>query len=543
MDAIRRTSTLRRVATTASLAALLLAPSADAAKGKRAQKPKSPVITSVSPMTAKIGDTLTIKGHNFRKGKGKNSVGFKRDGSAVVFVRSDLSTFSKMTVKLPAKLEKVMYGKETRFHLRVLSERFGKSFTGNDLSPLITPRPVDPGDDDGGTVPNTPPPVTGPADDCDDDGVKNVDDSDDDNDLLPDTRENAVGTDGCKADTDGDGVSDGYEYRSAIDLNDDEYQTPNATQPYPGNLPYPNPLSKDAEKDYDGDGLPMATEYDLWVKLTPAADRTLEDSGDKSTPLAYSDGLQYSVGRRCGAGETGGPCAQGNVNQNRRVPTLTGDNYVKYLGFLDWLAANGYRNPVLHDTSRWFNYGAGWHTYDILDIDRNGTVSAAERTALDANGDGYLSDDERDEDADGLSNFDEIRGRMTPQFWSACYSAETDYAISYQGTDPAKADTDGDGIRDGADDQDHDDVPNLMELSRMAASHLDDTDDGIKESLTGGGRLCKADEDLKPEDKRHPNAFGKVQPFNPCDPDPESRTCELHPLIGAEPGPDWWSLQ
>ena len=31
-------------------------------------------------------------------------------------------------------------------------------------------------------------------------------------------------------------------------------------------------------------------------------------------------------------------------------------------------------------------------------------------------------------------------------------------------------DTDGDGVRDGADDQDHDDVPNLMELSRNAAS-------------------------------------------------------------------------
>src|SRR3954465_2725061 len=107
MDAIRRTSSLRRVATTASLAALFLLPAqADAAHGHKAQKAKSPVISSVSPMKAKAGDTLTIRGRNFRKGKGGNSVGFKRDGSAVVFVKSDLSTFTKMTVKLPAKLEK-----------------------------------------------------------------------------------------------------------------------------------------------------------------------------------------------------------------------------------------------------------------------------------------------------------------------------------------------------------------------------------------------------------------------------------------------------
>src|SRR4051812_7509968 len=113
MDAIRRTSTLRRVATTASLAALLLVPgSAEAAK----KKAKSPVITSVSPLTATVGDTLTIRGKNFRKGKGRNSVGFKRDGEAVVFVKSGLSTKRVMAVRLSGKLEKVMQdGKAARF--------------------------------------------------------------------------------------------------------------------------------------------------------------------------------------------------------------------------------------------------------------------------------------------------------------------------------------------------------------------------------------------------------------------------------------------
>ena len=211
MDAIRRTSTLRRVATTASLAALLipagLADSASAAKAK----PKLPVITSVSPMRATVGDKLTIKGKNFRKGKGRNSVGFKTDGSAVVFVRSGLSTTRTMIVKLPPKLEAVMYGKATKFHLRVLTKRFGKAFTPDRLSPVISPRPEDPDEApaDGGEV-ATPPAPTGPANDCDDDGTLNGEDADDDNDLLLDSRENEIGTDGCKADTDGDGVQDGY---------------------------------------------------------------------------------------------------------------------------------------------------------------------------------------------------------------------------------------------------------------------------------------------------------------------------------------------
>ena len=70
----------------------------------------------------------------------------------------------------------------------------------------------------------------------------NRDQIDDDNDLLLDDLEASIGTDPCRADTDGDGVADGYEYQSARDLNDDEYQQPNAFLPYPGKRPYPNPL-------------------------------------------------------------------------------------------------------------------------------------------------------------------------------------------------------------------------------------------------------------------------------------------------------------
>ena len=51
---------------------------------------------------------------------------------------------------------------------------------------------------------------------------------------------------------------------------------------------------------------------------------------------------------------------------------------------------------------------------------------------------------------------------------------ERPYPIAYAGTQVDDADTDGDGVLDGADDQDHDDVPNLMELSRSRRRAMDD---------------------------------------------------------------------
>ena len=92
----------------------------------------------------------------------------------------------------------------------------------------------------------------------------NKDDLDDDNDLLPDATESALKTDPCNADTDGDGVTDGYEFQSAVDLNDDEYQEPQNILPAPEKRPYPNPLYADASVDYDGDSLTLGQEFSLW---------------------------------------------------------------------------------------------------------------------------------------------------------------------------------------------------------------------------------------------------------------------------------------
>ena len=100
---------------------------------------------------------------------------------------------------------------------------------------------------------------------------------------------------------------------------------------------------------------------------------------------------------------------------------------------------------------------------------RAAACRADEATYYDFDQTGFLSDSERDEDADGLTNWAETRGCMNAKYWAGVYNKETPYYITYAGTQLDVADTDGDGIRDGADDQDHDDVPNVMECSRILA--------------------------------------------------------------------------
>ena len=230
---------------------------------------------------------------------------------------------------------------------------------------------------------------------------------------MSDALETRVKTDPCKLDTDGDGVSDGFEYESALDLN-------SRALPYPGKKPYPNPLDgTDAAIDFDQDGLSMTTEYSLWMFTT----------GGKF-PLTYSDGDQDT-------------------------------------------------NPVGSNTPV--------------------TVATA---SLDLNQDGFLTDDEKDADGDLLTNFDETRGRMKASWWGSQYPTESQYvgkkeATPLAETSPIDPDSDGDGVLDGADDQDHDGWTNLEELDRT-------------HDFGGGTRYW-------------------VHPYNPCLPDWKSRVCTLHP--------------
>ncbi|RKQ86944.1 IPT/TIG domain-containing protein [Solirubrobacter pauli] len=501
-----RTRHLRRAVVAVALGALVVPATADAAKKK------TPAITKVTPKTAFVGTKLTITGKNFKRGKAKNSVLFRRDGGKALFVKADVSTTKKLTVVVPKTLEKYMVAKggqptATRFRIRVLSAKLSRSYTSAKASPLIGPEQAKTSDvSDGAGVP------TAPDGDCDSDGIKNGVDPDDDNDLLADGLELSLKLDPCSGDTDRDGVEDGYEYQSAIDLNNDDYQSPNTAIPHPYKSPYPNPLFADADKDYDGDGLDLLEEYKLWqytYEVNHTATRTL-------SPLSYSDGAQYSLSVLAG----------GN---GRRTPTMSVAAYVPPQNFRLWVDAAGFG-------SAWIYNLTGPHVAvlrDLYDMDRNGVVTTtptydglnlttnnqrrAERTYWDLDADGFVSDDERDEDADGLNNYYEVSGGpMSPEFWRTCYSKEGEYPIKYAGTKAHDADSDGDGILDGADDQDFDDVPNIMELSRNLAGDW---------PLAG---YC--DPGVTPYDSSIPRK-ALVNPFNPCLPDINSRTCQRHPVI------------
>jgi hypothetical protein len=416
-----------------SCALLGTAVDANAAK-KKVKAPVVPTVKSISPLNAQVGEKLTVIGTNFAAGTGKTKVYFLREGGGVTWVAADTATKTRLVVTVPESLIPLLRGtaqarQPTRFQLRLLAKRFG-SATKLSKSPLLTAPSTTPTDPGPGTGPVTP-----PDGDCDGDAIKNSVDTDDDNDGLPDNLEIAAHTDPCKADTDGDGVGDGYEYYAAKDMN-------SAALPYPSKKPWPNPLdSTDADIDHDGDGLTMTDEFLLWKYY-----------GNGQVPLNYSDGLQKSA----------------DVD----APT----------------------DPTL--------------------------------AYMDINRDGKLSDDERDADGDGLTNWDESHGRMLQDWWTKFYDGqnapkETPYPNTFPGVSMVDPDSDGDGIPDGADDQDHDGLSNAFEMDRPS-------------NWIGTWVISGSFPFADPE-----NPWAAVQPYNPCKP-VKSYSCHLHPPLGYyQPGEAW----
>lgn len=513
--------------TLSATALVVSVPAAPAAKKKVAK----PSITRVKPMRISVGARLTILGKNFKADPKANTVVFRAPNGRSAFAKPRSASRGKLVVVVPGAVSRLLGGslsdpKPTRLKLRVLADKFS-AFTTRRLSPVVTS--FGSGDGPGGGTPGGGGPGAGtPGGGAGGGGpaaTSSCDSSaDHDGDMLPNALEAQVKTDPCLADTDADGISDGYEYKSAVDLNNDDYQEPNQSLPYPGKRPYPNPLDpSDAGTDFDGDTLALGAEQSLWLISSDPAGRVLDNA------LSYSDGLQHSI-HEFHAGQG-----------NRRFPALPAAGYSKQTEFVNWATGAGYRFnlhvPDPADTG-------GTVVRDLFDFDLN-PATPEEALHYDFDGNGFLADHERDEDADGMTNFDENTGRTQAGWWSSCYAAEKPYYITYSDTDLADPDTDGDGVRDGADDQDHDDLPNVMELSRIDASGHNDTEAGQQ------CVLAEAIEDLftdvDPPHYWHEDDYGRVNPFNPCLPATRSRTCNRFPSFEQkwapfDQSPDWFAL-
>jgi hypothetical protein len=221
--------------------------------------------------------------------------------------------------------------------------------------------------------------------------------------------------------------------------------------------------------DADGDGLNNALE--LRIKTDPC----IADSDGDAIP----DGYEY----------------ESALDYNSRALPYPGKRpYPNPLDPSD--ADTDYDSDGLtmaDEHAAWIMYGHS--SFPLLYSDgtqtSGGNVAVTPATRWeDLNGDGFLTDDEKDVDGDGLTNWDEAHGRMVPEWWQAAYPSEVSYPLPYLQTDWLDPDTDGDTLPDGADDVDHDGYTNAQEILR--------------------DRIW-------------------FQPFNPCIPDPTSIVCARHP--------------
>src|SRR3954464_15389890 len=120
---------MRRLITISALALVALA----SVVANAAAATPAPVITSFSPAQVRVGQTLVIKGKNFKKGVKNNRVFFIRatDGKTVRARPSKASSTRRMEVVVPTSVTKFLtitngVPSGTRFQIQVLSGKFSK---------------------------------------------------------------------------------------------------------------------------------------------------------------------------------------------------------------------------------------------------------------------------------------------------------------------------------------------------------------------------------------------------------------------------------
>jgi hypothetical protein len=479
----------------------LIAVPALAKSSKKAKPAAAPVVTSIKPLKLKLGEKLTIHGRNFIKGRHKNTIVFEGAGKRVVWVKADTGSKNTLTVKLPTKLAVLLADKTgkqqpTRLLIRVIARKSAKAFTKRAKSPVVSPS---------ATIQNGTGPV---AEACP--GVSNPN-GDSDGDMLSNGLELALGTNPCKADSDGDGVSDGYEYQAALDLN---RNANSAAIPWPAaaKRPYPNPLDpNDANTDFDGDSLTLKEEYtasfawllgidpghtlQTFIPYVPSPNPqnnvmvvSYSDGDQTTNPTAQGNLLGVPSGPPAWCTPTQGPTTQSGFDINEDGVVGDAGDVISYQG--EGAFVDNAHTPL------------GWSN----EFNKDGTADC------------FLSDDEKDIDGDGLSNFTESHGPLSGQgWWTAVVSSDGTYPVDFNGTNWLDRDTDGDGIPDGADDQDHDGYSN------------------IEESTPLGNGAPNPSESMwhYPVEDANPN----INAFNPCLPNYMSPACPRHPNVGDSYAP------
>jgi hypothetical protein len=446
--------------TLAAAALLAVPPVAGAAKGP------TPTISRVTPMRVSVGNLLTIRGAHFKAQRSRNTVVFRNTSGRTAFAKPRRASSTKLVVRVPASVARLLSvanskQRPTRLKLRVLAGQFSK-FTPRRLSPVVT------GVGDGDGTPGDP-----------GGGGNNV--CPDDDDQLEAVREQAAGTDPCLADTDQDGMSDGWEYWSARDLNI-------KAVPYPGKRPFPNALdpsdgggpgATSSAYDFDGDGLTTLEEYRAWRYTGRSFDESHSSVGFES-PLGYSDGTKYSR-----AGES---------------PTT-------------------YRlhaTPLVQDDER--------------DADRDGLANWLEA----ARGPGQVGWWKDFWKQDGI----DVKPWKEEGYCGAppAHQRPGEYdQRPFQSLDLADDDVDGDELLDGQDDQDNDDYNNIVELYEtefdlsgdLAGTSADLDGDGMSDNPAWCGRPAN----VIPSIDRGGSPWA-VNAFNPCAPDMGSRSCPTRTPFG-----------
>jgi len=110
---------------------------------------------------------------------------------------------------------------------------------------------------------------------------------------------------------------------------------------------------------------------------------------------------------------------------------------------------------------------------------------------------------------------------MTPTWWALSFTDPKESVYpgrTFEATSFVEADTDGDTIPDGADDEDHDGFTNAFEVGRprnWRTTYVSTSHPGT-------------------------DARARVNPFNPCKPF-YSSTCHRYPPFGYYEGEDWES--